>query len=190
MSEDGGATFEEIARFIADPNNDPAPGVTDVSTIPAVPGVSRAMVVISETEGLSGVVNIPLDPQFTSDGSDVQIRFEVDGYAGGNEFLDFNEVTLTGTVPATQEICLTTTTNADGNYLFTGLADDTYEVRVDPNGTTLPAGVVQTAAPAGEALDNTSEVVVAGGVGSLDEDFGYQPLVISGTVEELSLIHI
>ena len=71
------------------------------------------------------------------------------------------------------DITLSTTTDANGNYLFPGLPAGEYVVDVDES--TLPAGVAATydddsglASP-----DGTSAVTLADGEGNLDQDFGY-----------------
>ena len=67
----------------------------------------------------------------------------------------------------------TRVTDADGLYLFDGLASGLYTVCVDE--TTLPDGVVQTGDPDG-TLDNETDVDLGAGEDFLDADFGYQPL--------------
>ena len=73
-----------------------------------------------------------------------------------------------------------TTTNADGSYIFSDLPSDAYVVVVNP--ATLPSGYVQTGDPddfgqPASAPDNqtTSAVVLAPGDAFLNVDFGYQP---------------
>gem|GEM_PF-876961 len=71
---------------------------------------------------------------------------------------------------------ITTTTDANGNYLFEGLPSDTYTVTVDP--TTLPPALNQTGDPNGTsditAMDHTSVVTLDNGDDNYDQDFGYQ----------------
>ncbi|MBN1658646.1 MAG: DUF11 domain-containing protein [Anaerolineae bacterium] len=89
---------------------------------------------------------------------------------------------------------ITTTTDADGYYLFTGLLDGTYTVSVDTS--TLPGSTfTPTVDFDGGGADNSVSVVVDGGtvdsIGGvpctanceLDVDFGYQvPNTIMGSV--------
>ncbi len=64
----------------------------------------------------------------------------------------------------------TTTTNANGEYLFSDLNSGDYTVMVDT--TTLPADVVNTVDPDG-GFDSMSNVTLATGEDNLDQDFGY-----------------
>ncbi len=78
-----------------------------------------------------------------------------------------------------------TATDANGEYLFTGLADGRYFAIVDP--TTVPAGYTQTGDPEANN-DNQGTADVSGGGSVLTMDFGYTPPVtahvVSGTVWE------
>jgi len=62
----------------------------------------------------------------------------------------------------------TTTTDANGNYLFTGVTAGSYYVQV--NASTLPAGL--TASPG--TSNPTATFAVTGGNAYLDKDFGYK----------------
>ncbi len=64
----------------------------------------------------------------------------------------------------------TTETGADGFYLFTGLAADTYTVSVDTS--TVPAGLAASFDLDG-GLDSTASRALAAGELALDVDFGY-----------------
>ena len=68
---------------------------------------------------------------------------------------------------------VTTTTDANGNYLFTGLAvNRPYTVTVDP--TTLPKGMAQTYDLDGKASANTTLATIPNsGTGLTTVDFGY-----------------
>ena len=127
----------------------------------------------------SGITTFSFDP---AGSSTVDIRFRVTefwGTGGGAELLLINDLDVT----ATGTVCQTTTTTATGFYSFGGLVDATYTVTVDPNGTTLPAGVAQTGDPdTPGAPDDMSSFTIVAGVGSDDEDFGYQPASIRGNV--------
>ncbi len=90
----------------------------------------------------------------------------------------------------------TTSTDADGNYLFSGLADATYYVVVDTNDVDWPAGLVQNYDPDGVADSVGTNIVVSlgavssiGGVSctncDLNVDFGYRIAstnVLRGTI--------
>jgi len=75
-----------------------------------------------------------------------------------------------------------TVTDANGNYLFDGLADGTYVVKVDP--TTLPAGFNQTYDNFG-GLDHSGQAAIINGSTNLTADFGYYNAAtypVSGTL--------
>ena len=69
------------------------------------------------------------------------------------------------------QVIATTTTNSAGAYLFSGLADGTYTVRVVP--ASLPAGLTNTFGGAQQTA------TITGASTDLSKDFGYQP---SGTI--------
>jgi len=79
-----------------------------------------------------------------------------------------------------------TTTDANGNYIFNSLPDRTYEVRV--NAGTLPAGLIQNYDKEGGnncagGCDNIGSATISLGSTVLDVDFGYiGDYSISGTV--------
>ncbi len=82
----------------------------------------------------------------------------------------------------------TTTTDANGMYLFGALDADTYTVKVDattlPSSGNIPAGLTQSVDPDG-GNDNESTVTIAQGGIDLDQDFGYKaptPNEIGGTI--------
>jgi len=78
-----------------------------------------------------------------------------------------------------------TVTTATGGYLFEGLADATYKVKVLTTTVPLPAGFTQTGDP-DATLDNTGTATVSGGGSVLTMDFGYRAAgatySVSGTV--------
>ncbi|MEM7141825.1 MAG: SdrD B-like domain-containing protein [Actinomycetota bacterium] len=88
------------------------------------------------------------------------------------------EVTLTYTNPGGTDMVLTTTTAADGTYVFTDLPDGDYTITVNP--ATLPAGVDPIVDPDG-GDDNTSALTLDDDPGTplvnegidLDQDFAY-----------------
>ena len=70
----------------------------------------------------------------------------------------------------TGPITFTTTTDANGNYLFPNLPDGDYTV-------TVVGGIVDVADNTGDPgadADSTNDVTIAGGVDDLGQDFGYQ----------------
>ena len=66
----------------------------------------------------------------------------------------------------------TTTTDANGNYLFNGLVAGTYVVKVD--GASVPTGYTLTGDPEG-ALDGQATVTLTDDEENFAIDFGYQP---------------
>ncbi len=165
----------------------------DESTIPG--SFSQTFVVDDAANTLPGVAEISL--------ADAENRDDVDfGYTGtlslgdriwfdanNNGALDGGEpglsgigVTLVyagpdGNIATTADnVTLTTTTDANGNYQFDRLFDGNYEVTV--NTGDLPGGATQTfdqddAALGAAALDHTSHIVLSGASRS-DADFGYR----------------
>lgn len=91
-------------------------------------------------------------------------------------------VTLTGTDEFGNRISLTTTTNADGQYTFEGLAAGEYTVTVDLSTVTnltgglTHEGLEQTFDADGLGSANSSEITLAAGDVNLDQDFGYKPM--------------
>ena len=65
----------------------------------------------------------------------------------------------------------TTTTNAEGHYIFTGLMPDTYVVKIDSG---VPTGYTLTGDP-DSTLDGSHTVTLAENQQYMDADFGYQP---------------
>lgn len=92
----------------------------------------------------------------------------------GNQ--DFNEEGLAGVtvelLDAGNNVIDTAITDANGNYLFGGLAAGTYTVRVV--GATIPSGYTLTADPVG-GLDGQATVTLVNNEAREDIDFGYQP---------------
>ncbi len=78
-----------------------------------------------------------------------------------------------------------TVTTATGGYLFEGLADGTYIVRVLTGTIPLPAGFTQTGDP-DATLDSQGTATVSGGGSDLTMDFGYRASTptysVSGTI--------
>jgi uncharacterized repeat protein (TIGR01451 family) len=66
-------------------------------------------------------------------------------------------------------------TDVNGNYLFQGLADGTYVVRVIP-----PDDFTQTYDNFGAQDDNEGRGTVSGGSADLSADFGYEPDLVGG----------
>jgi uncharacterized repeat protein (TIGR01451 family) len=109
-----------------------------------------------------------------TDGSGV----EADETGNGIEFVT---VVLKDT---NDNIVATTTTNSDGDYSFTGLADGTYFVSVTDESNEL-ANLIHTDGPNANdnSIDNNSQddtgysVTVVGGETNTTGDFGYRPVV-------------
>ncbi|MDM8539627.1 SdrD B-like domain-containing protein [Desulfococcaceae bacterium HSG9] len=105
-------------------------------------------------------------------GDTVWVDQDGDGVQGPEEGIPNTTVTLTGDVNGDGIIdTLTTTTDADGKYLFDNLPPGDYSVTIDA--TTLPNGMVQTYDADG-VLDNTSSLTLGDGEKNLDQDFGYK----------------
>ncbi|MBU3012193.1 carboxypeptidase regulatory-like domain-containing protein, partial [Polaribacter vadi] len=113
-----------------------------------------------------------------------------DGSNVGENGLEGATVTLDPGTPGDASDDVTTTTDANGNYLFDNLPPGDYTVTVDASTVTsgLPAGV--TASDLAETFDNdgigtanTSDVTLGLGANNLDQDFGYYaPSSIGDTV--------
>ncbi len=101
---------------------------------------------------------------------------------GGNPIQNVT-ITLTGTDDLSNPVSLTTTTAADGTYLFDGLLSGTYTVT-----ETQPAGYGdggETAGTSGgdDSVDDTiSAITLAGGVAATGYDFDESSGSITGTV--------
>lgn len=90
--------------------------------------------------------------------------------------------------------CVTTQTDADGNYFFQNVADGTYTVAVDTTDVDFPAGLTASFDADGAANGSTTVVVSGGAVTTvgvpctncgLNADFGYRyagALSLSGTI--------
>ncbi|MBH0116753.1 DUF11 domain-containing protein [Salinibacterium sp. NG253] len=92
-----------------------------------------------------------------------------DGEAGIPEV----DVTLTwagldGILGNADDVVSTTTTDADGNYLFEDLPEGLFTVEL----ANLPAGIVPTADPDG-GFDNASQLILSASEENLEQDFGY-----------------
>ncbi|RLB67268.1 MAG: hypothetical protein DRH04_08220, partial [Deltaproteobacteria bacterium] len=103
------------------------------------------------------------------------VWFDVDGDGvqdAGEDGIPNVTVILEGDVDAdgvTQTI--TTTTDADGNYLFDWLPAGPYTVTVD--GSTLPDGLAQTYDADGLGTADSSDYDLAAGEDNREQDFGY-----------------
>jgi large repetitive protein len=184
---DGTAEYEETARTDASGNylftNLPAGDYTVSIATATLPG---GMVQTFDLDGLTssdtavvtlatGETNTFVDFGYRGTGS---IGDRVWSDANGDGIQDPSEtgladvtVTLTGDfnndgVADTR----TTTTDADGNYLFDNLAAGSYTVTT----STLPPGAVPTYDLDGTATANSAEVALAAGQTNQDVDFGYR----------------
>lgn len=75
-----------------------------------------------------------------------------------------------GIVGNTDDIVLTTVTDANGNYSFTNLPDGDFRV-------TVVGGIINDASNSDDpdgATPNESDLTITGGVDDLDQDFGYE----------------
>ncbi len=108
-------------------------------------------------------------------GDRVWYDLDGDGIQDADEFgIAGATVTLIWTDPVSgQTATLTTTTGADGTYLFENLPFGDYVVTVDP--ATLPAGLVQTfdADGLGSPLQSSLSLSVGNNT-NLDQDFGFR----------------
>ena len=75
-----------------------------------------------------------------------------------------------GVAGGSDDLVLTTTTDASGHYDFSGLPNGDYRVAV---GAGIPAGLISSVDPDAGAPDGTSLVTLSGGTTDLDQDFGY-----------------
>ncbi len=154
---------------------DPDGGNDDMSTVPSLPSD-----------------NLDQDFGYTPEGQEqgegligdtVFIDYDEDGAPDPNEGIEGVVVELydeTGTT-----LIATTTTDENGNYYFPGL-DPTETYVVDIDETTLPPGVAQTVDPDG-GNDGTSTVDLSASPGgiNLDQDFGYEPSALPGSIGNL-----
>jgi len=107
-------------------------------------------------------------------GDTVWLDLDGDGTVNGLEVgLEGASVTLEWTPPSGPPVTLTTTTDANGNYLFEYLPDGDYVVTVDT--ASLPAGLSPTADADGVNTPNTSAVELSDVTSRVrrDQDFGY-----------------
>ncbi|MGI9601166.1 MAG: SdrD B-like domain-containing protein [Acidimicrobiales bacterium] len=106
-----------------------------------------------------------------------------DGTQGsGDTGIEGVNVTLTGTDDLGNLVSLTTTTGADGGYLFENLISGTYTViETQPAHYADGADLVGTAGGDNSVNDEVSGIVLAAGSDETDYDFGELGYVISGT---------
>ncbi|MHB0756489.1 SdrD B-like domain-containing protein [Polaribacter sp. M15] len=119
-----------------------------------------------------------------------RVWYDTDGNEsqnGAENGLQGATVTLDPGTPADNSDDLTTTTDANGNYVFDNLPAGNYTVSVDVSTVTagLPAGVTpaelsQTFDNDGTGSANSSNVNLAAGENNLDQDFGYIGLGVIG----------
>ncbi|MEM1335045.1 MAG: SdrD B-like domain-containing protein, partial [Actinomycetota bacterium] len=167
---DGDYIFENIPDDDYTISVNPAtlpPGVSQTFDFDGVgtPDTSDTTLVDSDLEqdfGYNGAGSI---------GDTIWLDLDGDGTVNGGETgLDGVTVTLTWDGPA-GPVTFTTTTDANGNYLFDNLPD--CEITISVHTSTLPAGLSATFdADGGD--DSTSDVsLVDGDRTRLDQDFGY-----------------
>ncbi|WP_405562111.1 SdrD B-like domain-containing protein, partial [Polaribacter sp. Asnod6-C07] len=125
-------------------------------------------------------VTFTVTPILGSIGDTVWYDANSDGSSIGENGLEGATVTLDPGTPGDASDDVTTTTDANGNYLFDNLPAGDYTVTVDVSTVTggLPASItvadlVQTYDNDGTGTANTSDVTLASGEDNLDQDFGY-----------------
>ncbi len=160
--------------------DDPATWPTDASSYAAItdPGTGEAADPVTHTDD-SHYLGVEL--------SSIAGTVHVDG--DGNGAADTGEtpiagvtITLTGTDINGNPITLTTTTDANGDYLFEDLLPGTYTVtQTQPAGYGNGPDAVGSEAGTG-ADDETSAIVLGAGVDAVDYDFGETLGSISDTV--------
>ncbi len=136
------------------------------------PGNSSAIVDLdSAGASLAGVSNLNQDFGYfdpASIGDRVFEDLDNDGVQDAGE-PGFANVTV-NLLNAGGTVIATTTTDANGNYMFANLAPGTYTVQVV--GSTLPAGAVETFEK-DATLNNSTTQTVTAGQSVTDVDFGY-----------------
>ncbi|MDH3755307.1 MAG: hypothetical protein OEU32_15670, partial [Acidimicrobiia bacterium] len=100
-------------------------------------------------------------------GDRVFIDIDEDGVFDAGEGVPNITVTLTGTDELGNPVSLTTTTGADGGYLFDALLSGAYTVTVDEADTDFPADLIRVIGA------NPQSFALASGEDRLDVDFGY-----------------
>jgi len=148
-------------------------------------------------DDMSSVTGLPADDLdqdfgYTPEGQDpgegligdtIFLDYDSDGTPDPGEGIEGVVVELYDATGTT--LIATTTTDENGNYYFPGL-DPTETYVVDVDETTLPPGVAETADPDG-GLPGTSTVDLStspGGI-NLDQDFGYEPSALPGSIGNL-----
>ena len=117
---------------------------------------------------------------FTPTNAAPVVRFRLtNAHGGGSEDLLIQSLQFSGT----GQVCVTTTTDANGNYFFVGLPADDITITVDPNSNTLPTSQIDTVAT--EDPDSDGDLVhtfTYPGGDVLTKDWGFQPNQITGNV--------
>jgi len=181
ISLDNGATFgAPVLTFVGEGTSDSSgPGVPGNVTLIDEPAVVIPNAVV--IDGIDSQTTLTFD---AAGATSAIIRFEVragiGSFNGGNEDLFIQEVVVSG------QMCESTTTDSVGFYAFANVNPGEFVITVDPNNSTLPVArinAVPTADPNGGA-DGISNFTLAPGGENLDQDFGYQPNQILGSVLE------
>jgi LPXTG-site transpeptidase (sortase) family protein len=162
------------------------------SVLTADPDESTPCTVCDAQSGASlsaGQINLGKDFGFQAPGligDQLWIDADGDGLVGTGE-AGLRNITVSLYNASGSSQLATTTTDSDGFYNFSNVADGTYQVWVDSAG--LPAGQVQTYDPdegnACSTCDGKSTLTLSGGETILDRDFGYRyagTYSINGTV--------
>lgn len=189
--------------YIGDPNN----GGTQLSDAGIYSNTTTATLNVSDITGLDGTVyyvvvthtdnicsretesaTLNVTP-LGSIGDTVWFDTDGDGLVdAGEPRLEGATVTLDPGTPGNAADDLTTTTDANGNYLFDNLTAGTYTITVDVSTVTngIPAGktfadLIQTFDADGLSTPNTSSITLAQGEDNLDQDFAYNVTTSGGT---------
>ncbi|GHA12145.1 hypothetical protein GCM10008090_22520 [Arenicella chitinivorans] len=107
----------------------------------------------------SGFLSLPISPV---NGDPVSIRFAVTQFVGNDERLFIDNLAVQGS------ICETRTTDASGNYLFTGQPEGFKTITV----LNPPTGATNSDDPGGDG-DSANQFTLYGTGGNLEQDFGY-----------------
>jgi len=122
--------------------------------------VTQDTLVGPDIDGTSGSRSFTVTTGFATD---VQLRFLIAQYRGGDEFVFIDDIEVSA-APS----CQTQTTDAAGGYLFTSRLPGAYEVTV----LNPPAGESNTDDPGGDG-DNVNTFFLNENGGNLEQDFGY-----------------
>jgi len=137
-----------------------------------------------EADQIDGFTNNFTFPFASTGAANVRVRFQINQdnvfspAAADQEIMQLGQVVISGLTAPVPPVCQTTTTAADGSYLFTGLTPGNYTVTV----LNPPIGASNSDDPGGDA-DNTNQFSLFSSGGNLEQDFGYfTPALVIGHV--------